>query len=385
MPEGIEVGFYYHNIKPIVGGKLINVEPISGRYAHSNITGLAQFRKQLPVTILGIGKKGKFMWLEFDKGWIAMITFGMTGSIGLHKTDPGIILSKRKYANIEKYVRVVFEIKSKKKGGHESANSGNHKSASESTNLVNHNSANHGSHEYTNLGNHESAKSNNHKSASESTNSSNHKSASESTNSCNHESTNSSNHESVELNNICAHGSRDNTIQLIFADQRNFGTIKFTNDKSELEKKLSELGYDITCDDFALGNLRSALSKALGRGVSDHTQESKRKGSGYNYTLGMFMISQKYLSGSGTYLTSEILFKAGMKPQTKIKDLTHDDIVVLHKSIKKVVKRYTKPENDFLIYKLKFDYLGHKVYKYGVYLNGKSVTRNIYFCKICQK
>lgn len=84
MPEGVEVRLSADLTRPLLVGKnIINAFPTkNGRYSTYPLSGFNSFIetiKQMPVKILGVDNKGKFMYWSFSNDWYMFSTFGMTG------------------------------------------------------------------------------------------------------------------------------------------------------------------------------------------------------------------------------------------------------------------------------------------------------------------
>jgi len=155
------------------------------------------------------------------------------------------------------------------------------------------------------------------------------------------------------------------TISIYFRDMRNFGTLKFSDSKSDLDKKLSTLGPDMFLKETTFDVFKNALNK---------------KSANLNKTLPELLLKdQKTVSGVGNYIKSESLYMAKISPHRKLKDITESELNSLYKAIKKVIKdsydnkgvskRDYKDVNDekgtyhnnFLVYGLKKDANGHQI------------------------
>jgi len=105
-----------------------------------------------------------------------------------------------------------------------------------------------------------------------------------------------------------------------FTDIRNFGTLKFTNNKEDLDKKLKDLGVDIFTKDFTYDNFEKII-------------KSKRVS---EKTLPEVLMNQKKISGIGNYLKSEILYASKISPYRLIKNLNNNEIKILYDNVKKI-------------------------------------------------
>lgn len=102
-----------------------------------------------------------------------------------------------------------------------------------------------------------------------------------------------------------------------FSDQRNFGTLKFSTDKEELDKKLDDLSPDFLKDnDFDLSKIQK-----------------------FKIPIVKILMDQKKVgSGLGNYLVAEILYRAGISPHRLGIDMSDEDIEILTYWIKYMVK-----------------------------------------------
>ena len=82
MPEGPECRKIALQISQELTNKNIcHVTILSGRYSrHDGPTGLSDFKKQMPITALGSGVHGKFIYILLQSEWTIWCTLGMTGS-----------------------------------------------------------------------------------------------------------------------------------------------------------------------------------------------------------------------------------------------------------------------------------------------------------------
>jgi DNA-formamidopyrimidine glycosylase len=90
MPEIVEVCLTALYINQTFKNKQItNITVNSGRYAKTPIVGLAELKKNLPVTVIRVNSKGKFIWFVVKNAagrkFYIMNTFGLTGSWGIEK------------------------------------------------------------------------------------------------------------------------------------------------------------------------------------------------------------------------------------------------------------------------------------------------------------
>lgn len=102
-----------------------------------------------------------------------------------------------------------------------------------------------------------------------------------------------------------------------FSDMRNFGTFKFTDNLSELKKKLNELGPDFLKDEnFNIDKIKN-----------------------YDVPIVKLLMDQKKIgSGLGNYLVAEILYRSKLSPHRLGSSLTNKEIKNLSHWIKYTVK-----------------------------------------------
>jgi formamidopyrimidine-DNA glycosylase len=253
MPEGPEVKNMVLQLNKYLSGKTLHQIVLhSGRYSKKSPDNFNKFIENLPLKILEVRNKGKFIWFQFEKEWTMWNTLGMTG---------GWKLEKDKHSHYEFIL--------------------------------------------------------------------------------------------------------DNDKSLWFNDIRNFGTLKFCNSLEEFEKKLKSLGPDVLEDEFTPDILENLL------------KQNKLK----DKTLPEIFMNQRYLSGIGNYLKSEILYESKISPHRKLVDLNQNDIEILYKNIRKIslsslkaggatIRNYSNINNEvgnyvfeFKVYQQKKDPLGHIVKK----------------------
>lgn len=97
------------------------------------------------------------------------------------------------------------------------------------------------------------------------------------------------------------------TRKIYYHDTRNFGTLRFSLSKSELEEKLQSLGPDILTDDFT--------QQAFLKIVRKQRQE---------LNVCKFLMDQSKISGVGNYLLSESLYRANLDPFCTLGEITDD-------------------------------------------------------------
>ncbi len=163
--------------------------------------------------------------------------------------------------------------------------------------------------------------------------------------------------------------------EIYFDDMRNFGTLKFSNNKKDLEKKLNSLGVDIFSKEFTEEKFRDII-----KNKKYHYKKSKSENKEPR-NLPWLLMNQSVFSGIGNYLKSEILYESKISPFRNIIDLSDEDIKVLYKNTLKIsqeafksggtsVRDYSDLENKkgeytfvLKVYAQKKDPLGNSVKK----------------------
>ena len=156
-----------------------------------------------------------------------------------------------------------------------------------------------------------------------------------------------------------------NSITLYFNDYRNFGTFKFIDDKSKLDKKLKELGNDILSDEFTEEYCIKVFNKKINQ----------------NKTLPQVLMNQKLFCGLGNYLKSEVLYASKISPHRLVSDLNDEEKKQLFNNIKNIgmksyknggasVRDFSDMDNEkglytsiLKVYFNKTDPMGNKVIK----------------------
>lgn len=91
MPEVCEVTITSQFLKYYFRNKsLKSIAILSGRYKHQKLVGLDLLKKNLPLKLVNVESKGKFMWMELkddDTSYYIMNTFGLTGGWNFDKED----------------------------------------------------------------------------------------------------------------------------------------------------------------------------------------------------------------------------------------------------------------------------------------------------------
>ena len=81
MPEGPECRRYAQSLAERLSGRTLReIEVISGRYSTKPPTGIDEFKRQLPIEIVGAGVHGKFLYWILKDELSIWNTLGMSGN-----------------------------------------------------------------------------------------------------------------------------------------------------------------------------------------------------------------------------------------------------------------------------------------------------------------
>lgn len=88
MPEGPEITVTAQFLdESMRGKKLTDIKIVSGRYKRNKLEGLSALKKALPLKILNVSSRGKFMWFNLSERFDIWNTFGLTGMWRLEPDD----------------------------------------------------------------------------------------------------------------------------------------------------------------------------------------------------------------------------------------------------------------------------------------------------------
>jgi formamidopyrimidine-DNA glycosylase len=103
-----------------------------------------------------------------------------------------------------------------------------------------------------------------------------------------------------------------------FRNPRGLATVKFTNDKKILDKKLSALGPSIMTDEFSLNIFRDKAKMFLNRNITS------------------FLMDQSIFSGCGNYIKAEALYRVKISPLRKVATLSETEQELLWNALKNI-------------------------------------------------
>ena len=91
---------------------LQNIEIIAGRYKKKKPKNLDLFNQDLPLRLRDVVKKGKVLFLIFDKNWVVIVKFGMTAWMSDKEDEPNVIFDfgskKLYYKDIRQFGTLTF-------------------------------------------------------------------------------------------------------------------------------------------------------------------------------------------------------------------------------------------------------------------------------------
>ena len=142
--------------------------------------------------------------------------------------------------------------------------------------------------------------------------------------------------------------------ELCFSDIRNFGTLKFSDSKKELNKKLISIGPDMLSSP---PNFESFKTIILSQG---HKNICKT------------LMDQSNISGVGNYVKAESLYLSKISPHRKCASLSSKEMELLYNSIKNVLNEsYASGGSTLKTYKDLYGNVGSYSGRFLVY--GKSI------------
>ena len=178
----------------------------------------------------------------------------------------------------------------------------------------------------------------------------------------------------------------DNGLRMYFYDQLSFGTLKIIDKKTDLDKKLKELGPDMLDKDTTFEIFKSQITKKPNN----------------DKAIGNVIVNQKLISGIGNYLRSDALWMAKVSPFRKVSELDDNELELIFKAVRGLMwgdynyneavklgyisKDFKIPHDcnrEFFVYRQDTDIHGNKVTKTQLYEG--SQKRFIYWIPSIQK
>lgn len=165
--------------------------------------------------------------------------------------------------------------------------------------------------------------------------------------------------------------------RLYFYDMRNFGTLRVSLDRTELEAKLEDLGHD-WLDPASRPTIEQFLALAA-------------KAARYKRPLAVFLMDQKKTSGIGNYVLSEVLWKTRIHPQAQCADITQEGWADIYAAIAATLEESYASQSPLLsstsaYRQFRFDVYAQKVSPAGtpvVRVEGPH-KRTIHHCPLAQ-
>jgi len=105
-----------------------------------------------------------------------------------------------------------------------------------------------------------------------------------------------------------------------YNDTRNFGTLKYTQDQTDLQKKLKSIGPDFLKDGF---------------GPDEFYRRIKKFG---HKTIAQVLMDQKIVSGIGNYLKAECLYAAKISPHRYCTHITEKECEALFHACRRIIR-----------------------------------------------
>ena len=171
---------------------------------------------------------------------------------------------------------------------------------------------------------------------------------------------------------------------MIYNDVRKFGFIKFYSfDDYKKSKHIKNLGPE-----------------PLERGCNKNY--FKRYIHGRNRSIKNILLDQKFISGLGNIYVNETLFMSGINPSRKVKNINDNEINLIIKNIKKVlknsirqggssIKNFSSDDGKKGIFQQYFKVYGKKGEQCSNIDCSKTISRSVisnratFFCNRCQK
>lgn len=147
-----------------------------------------------------------------------------------------------------------------------------------------------------------------------------------------------------------------------FTDMRNFGTLRFTNSKSETDKKKMGIGPN---------HLNSEINDDLFKERLFKTPNSD---------ICQALMNQTLIGGIGNYIKAEILYRAKISPHRKVMDLSDEEFSKLNEECKIVIwSSFDRGGSSFRNYLGVDGDTGHFPFSFHVY--GRSICHEGYSVK----
>ena len=114
MTEGMQVSAMARSVQKKFKNKTLrSIEIVKGKYKKKTPRNLIEFQKDLPLRLLDVIKKGKVIFLFFEKGWTVIVKFGMTGWLSTEENEREEEKEEEREEEKEK-PNVIFDLDGKK-------------------------------------------------------------------------------------------------------------------------------------------------------------------------------------------------------------------------------------------------------------------------------
>lgn len=176
-----------------------------------------------------------------------------------------------------------------------------------------------------------------------------------------------------------------------FSDLRKFAKIILVDtDKINELEGIKNLGIDVMSNEFTLKKFQEILEKKSAKGGPAYGGKKIRD----------ILMDQNIVSGIGNIYASEILFEAGVLSTRLVKNLSKKEIILIYKSIRKILKKAIKlrgtSDSDYRdtsgkpggfqkVLKV-YNRTGKKCLKCGTIIARIKIgQRSAFYCSKCQK
>lgn len=149
--------------------------------------------------------------------------------------------------------------------------------------------------------------------------------------------------------------------KIYYTDMRNFGTLKWTPNQSELKEKIKSLGPSIMHKDFPPNDVVARFRKRD------------------RWNICKALMDQSIIAGVGNYLKSEVLYACRVNPNSSVEDLEDEKLVEICMTVSEMawtsyklggatIQSYRNPDGSegeysrrFSVYAQKYDPEGNEV------------------------
>ncbi len=130
------------------------------------------------------------------------------------------------------------------------------------------------------------------------------------------------------------------TRKIYYYDTRNFGTLRFSTSKQELEDKLKSLGPDILGGEGVHNG--SDTDTDVSASVSGCTEEDFmmvfRRPRSQGLNVCKFLMDQSKIAGVGNYILAESLYRSNIDPFASLNEISDDQAKILYHEVMDIAK-----------------------------------------------